>query len=263
MSSQSTPEPLDIQHTILDYEIYYYDNVSSTNDIAKEIAKKGGKEKTVILAETQTYGKGRLGRRWISPKGGIWFSVILRPRISPKEALKLTFIASLAVAKAIKKMFGLKIEVKWPNDVLVNSKKICGILTETSVKEDLIEFAVVGVGINANIDLEVFPSHLRGKVTSLKHELGYRVRRRTLTRSILQNFEHHYKRLQQGQWDILRQEWKSMAAFLGEQVEVTNSSEVFVGKAWDLDEDGALIIRRENGTLKKIVVGDVMVRKHP
>jgi len=91
----------------------------------------------VILAETQTYGKGRLGRRWISPKGGIWFSVILRPRITPKEALKLTFMASSAVAKAIKKMFGLKIEVKWPNDVLVNSKKICGILTETSVKEDL------------------------------------------------------------------------------------------------------------------------------
>lgn len=261
MSPQNIQEPLEIQHTVLGYKIYHYDNLSSTNDIAKEIAKKSNEEKLVVIAETQTRGKGRLRRQWISPKGGLWLSIILRPKISPKEALKLTFIMSSAVAKTIKTMFGLKTEVKWPNDVLVEGRKICGILTETSTKENIVEFVVVGVGINANIDPKSFPSSFQDTVTSLKHELGYKIRRRTLTKNLLQSFEHRYERLQKGLWSVLLQEWKSMATFLGEQVEVASFDEVLVGEAWDIDEDGALIIRLKGGVLKKVAAGDVTLRK--
>lgn len=261
MSPQNPQKPHETQHTTLGFKIYHYNNVSSTNDIAKEIAKKNNEEKIVILAETQKCGKGRLGRQWISPKGGLWLSIILRPQISPKEALKLTFITSSAVAETIKAMWGLETEVKWPNDVLVNGKKICGILTETSTKENIAEFVVVGVGINANIDLKSFPSNLRDTVTSLKHELGCEIKRNALTKNILQNFEHRYKRLRKGLWSVLLQEWKSLATFFGEQVEVTSFDEVLVGEAWDVDKDGALIIRLEDGVLKKVVIGDVTLRK--
>jgi BirA family biotin operon repressor/biotin-[acetyl-CoA-carboxylase] ligase len=261
MSQKNSLNPHKIQSAVLGYKIYHYDNVPSTNEVAKEIAKKGSEEKIVVLSETQTSGKGRLGRSWISPKGGLWLSIVMRPRISLKEALKLTFITSSAVAKTIQQMFGLKTEVKWPNDVLVKGRKICGILTETSTRESTVEFVVIGVGINANIDLKFFPSSLRGSVTSLKHELGYAVRRKALTNNLLQNFEHRYKRLQQGRWIALLQEWKGMAAFLGEQVKVTSFDGVIVGEAWDVDEDGGLIIRLEDGVLKKVVAGDVTLRK--
>ncbi|MDH5447812.1 MAG: biotin--[acetyl-CoA-carboxylase] ligase [Candidatus Bathyarchaeota archaeon] len=263
MSKQNSEKPYKIQTTALGYKIYHYNNVYSTNDTAKEIAKKTSEERIVVLAEAQTRGKGRLGRRWISPKGGVWLSIILRPRITPIEALKLTFITSSAVAKTIKTMFGLMTEVKWPNDVLVNGRKICGILTETSSKRKSVESMVVGVGINANIDLECFSPSLRDAVTSLQYELGHKIKRKALTRNLLRNFEHRYKCLQRGLWNALLQEWKSMATFLGEQVQITSFDDVLAGEAWDIDEDGALVIRLENGTLEKVVVGDLTLRKQP
>lgn len=261
MSPQNSQKPREI-HTLLGYKTLHYDEVSSTNNIAKEIAKKSSEERIVILAETQTRGKGRLERQWASPKGGIWLSIILRPQISPKEALKLTFITSSTVAKTIQQLFGLKAEIKWPNDVLVNDRKICGILTETETKENTIKFVVIGVGINANVDLNAFPRELQESATSLKRELGYEVERKTLVNTLLQNFEHRYIRLRRGMWSLLLQEWKSLATFLGKQVEVTSFDEAIVGKAWDVDKDGTLIIRLGNGVLKRVVVGDVTLRKH-
>lgn len=248
-------------HNFLGYKIHHYDHIVSTNEIAKETAKKTKDERIVILADTQTEGKGRLGRLWLSPKGGIWLSIILRPKLSPKEALKLTLIASLAIAKTLTSMFELKAEIKWPNDILVDGKKICGILTEASTRDYNVEFAVVGIGINANIDLATFPSNLQDIVTTLKHELGSEVKLKALLKTFLQSFERNYTRLQKGWWRPLLQEWKDMASFLGEQVEVSSSSEVLVGKALDVDDDGALILRLEDGVLKKIVVGDVTVRR--
>ncbi|NIO36689.1 biotin--[acetyl-CoA-carboxylase] ligase, partial [Candidatus Bathyarchaeota archaeon] len=172
MSPQDAEKHQKIQQNVSGYKVYIYKSLSSTNKIAKEVAEKTDEEKIVILAETQTMGRGRLGRQWISPKGGLWLSVILRPQTSPKEALRLTFIMSSAVAKTIKTLFNLETSVKWPNDVLVNGKKISGILTEINTRESLVTFVIVGVGINVNIDLESFPSSLRATVTSLKHELG-------------------------------------------------------------------------------------------
>ena len=262
MPHQSDKKPAETEYSNLGYEILHYRALSSTNQVAKEIARNGNRGRVVVLADTQLLGRGRLGRRWFSPKGGLWLSIILRPKISPKDALKLTFIASSAVAVTIKKMFGLRTAVKWPNDVLINAKKVCGILTETSLQNGDVEFAIVGIGLNANIDLEAFPAFVRSNSTSLQHELGHKIRLRALIENVLKALEHRYGLLQQGLWFTLLQEWKGMASFLGEKVKITIFDEVLTGEAWDVDEDGVLIIRLESGAFRKILVGDVTLLRN-
>lgn len=239
------------------YRIIHYDTVASTNDIAKEIAKKNREEKIVVLAEKQTSGKGRLGRRWISPKGGVWLSLILRPKLSLEDASKLTFIMSLSVAETIRNMFGLTAEVKWPNDILIKNRKICGILAEANSEDQTLESIVVGVGINANVDLGAFPASLRSGLTSLRRELGHEIKRRDLVQRLLQTFERNYQRMQRGLWKALLQKWKSQAPFLGRQVQVKIFNEIFSGVAHDIGEDGALIVKLESGKLKRVVAGDM------
>ncbi|UCE95126.1 MAG: biotin--[acetyl-CoA-carboxylase] ligase [Candidatus Bathyarchaeota archaeon] len=257
MSPQNLLEPKKIENTSLGYRIFCYDSLPSTNDWAKRVAQRSKEERIVILAETQTSGKGRLKRYWVSPKGGVWLSIILRPKMPPQGVLKLTFIASLAVANTINEMFHLKTEVKWPNDVLVNGKKVCGILTEANIRKNAVEFVVLGVGINANIKLESFPCDLQNTATSLKHELCNTIDLRPFIKKFLRYFDRYYKRLQQGLWRMLLQEWKCLASFLGKQVEINIDSAILVGKAWDITEDCALILRLDDGILKKILTGDV------
>jgi BirA family biotin operon repressor/biotin-[acetyl-CoA-carboxylase] ligase len=175
-------------------EIHYFPTVTSTNDVAKELATKGAREGTVVIAETQSRGRGRLGRKWVSPKGGLWFSIILRPEMNPKDALKLTLMASAVVAKVIKDMFKLKTEIKHPNDVVINGKKVCGILTEIRTKGDMLDFVVIGIGINANINLDSFPKYLRKSLTSLKEELKEDVDRERFLHTLLEELEEWYKR---------------------------------------------------------------------
>jgi BirA family biotin operon repressor/biotin-[acetyl-CoA-carboxylase] ligase len=246
---------------MLGYRILSYGKVSSTNDVAKEIAGKSSEGKLAISAEMQTRGKGRAGRSWFSPKGGLWLSIVLRPAIGPKEALRFTFVASLAVAKTIRAMFGLEAGVKWPNDVLVNGRKICGILTETKTRNYKVDFVVVGIGINANIELQSFPQDIRESATSLLHELGFKTKLERLTENLLRNFEYYYMNVQSGKWSGLLQEWKSTAPFLGKKVHISSSKGVLVGKAQDVDDDGALVIALDDGTTKRIVFGDIRLKE--
>ena len=262
MPHQSDDEPTEIKYSALGYEIRRYRALSSTNEVAKKIARNINRERVVVIADTQLLGRGRLGRRWSSPSGGIWLSIILRPKISPKDTPRLTFIASSAVAATIKKTFGIRTEIKWPNDVLINARKVCGILTETNLQSGDVEYAIVGIGLNANVDLEALPAPVRNTSTTLKHELGQKISLRALTENVLKAFERRYRLLQQGLWFALLQEWKGMASFLGEKVRITSFDEVLTGEAWDVDEDGTLIIRLEGGELRKILVGDVTLLKN-
>ncbi|MCK4634093.1 biotin--[acetyl-CoA-carboxylase] ligase, partial [Candidatus Bathyarchaeota archaeon] len=255
----SVSKPLETYLTPFGYQIYQYDRVSSTNNLAKEIARKSIKDHVVVIAETQTHGRGRLERTWISPHGGLWFSIILRPKISLKEALRLTFIMSSTVAETIKTTFGLETKVMWPNDILVEDRKICGILTEAITSKDSVEFVVIGVGLNANLDLDSFPENLRETVTTLKHELGYEADLKALVLSLLQTFEEKYKQLLQGRWTSLLKEWKNLASFLGGRVAVTSFDEVSRGEALDVGQDGALLIELDGGGVKRVIVGDVTV----
>jgi BirA family biotin operon repressor/biotin-[acetyl-CoA-carboxylase] ligase len=225
------------------------------------MAAIGAKEGTVIIAETQTRGKGRLGREWASPRGGIWLSTILRPKLRAKDVPKLTLMTSLAVAKTISQLFDLKTEVKWPNDVLINAKKVCGILTEANTRGGTTNFAVVGIGINANIDLDSLPEQVRKNATSLKHELKKEINREQFLRSLLEAIEHYYVMLAEGKFNVILEKWKSLCSFLGLYVEVTSFEEKIEGRAIDVDENGALIIRLQDGTLRKVLSGDVSLKR--
>jgi len=241
--------------------LHSFRELTSTNDVAKELARMGAKEGTVIVAETQTCGKGRLNREWISPRGGLWFSIIMRPKVSPRDAPKLTFMMSVAVAKTLNKLFDLKAEIKWPNDVLVKGKKVCGILTETNTKGASVNFVVVGVGVNANFTMLDFPADLRGSSTTIQEELKREIEREALLRSLLEETERYYNMFTEGKFNTILAEWKHLSKFLDSYVEVKSFDEKIEGWATDIDESGALILKLKDHTLRKIVSGDVTVRK--
>jgi BirA family biotin operon repressor/biotin-[acetyl-CoA-carboxylase] ligase len=250
-----------LQTSFIGREIHYFEKLSSTNTSAKQQARKGAKEGTTIIAETQTQGRGRLKRPWISPRGGIWLSVILRPATPVADVPKITLTAAVAVARTLRKMFGLKAEIKWPNDVLIDSKKVCGILTEATLKEKTVDFAIVGIGINANFPRDVLPKELQTAATTLKEALKRDIDQEKLVCILLKELEDRYKMFKEGRFEELLNEWRGMANFLGKEVEIASFGEKFRGVAVDIDEYGALIVKLANGTTRKILSGDVSLRK--
>lgn len=238
-------------------KIHHFTEVTSTNDVAKELAVSGAREGTVITAEVQTCGKGRIGRSWLSPKGGTWFSIILRPEVKARDAFKITFLTAVAIAKTIRKMFQLNAEIEWPNDVLINGKKVCGILTETSIKGEILDFVIVGIGINANVDINSFPKHLRKTVTTLSAEVKMEVDGEKLLQKLLDTLEAYYKMFEEGKFDSILDEWKQLNRFFGANVEVVDFNEKIMGQAVDVDQSGALIVKLADGTTRKVFSGDV------
>ncbi|MDI6704077.1 MAG: biotin--[acetyl-CoA-carboxylase] ligase [bacterium] len=239
------------------HKIYYFKETGSTNDVARDLALASEEEGTLVIAERQTKGKGRIGRRWVSPFGGIWMSLILRPRVSPADASRLTLLSSLAVCKSIKKVVGLPVFLKWPNDVLIGKKKVCGILTEMDSELDLINFVIVGIGINVNMDMNVFPEGLQKTATSIKEELGKDIKRIDLLKSLLEELERLYLLFTEGKFSWILKEWKGYDCIFGHDVEVATLGEIIKGRAMGVDEDGALIIKGLNGATKRILSGDV------
>jgi len=243
-------------------KIFFSHEIGSTNEWAKELAMLGASEGTVALAEIQTAGRGRQGREWISPKGGLYFSVILKPKLKPDEAVKLVFVASVAVAEVLRELYGLEVETKWPNDVLVNGRKICGILSEMNTKNEIVDFVVVGLGVNANFDVkEVLPKMLRENATSLMVELDKKIQLEVLFRASLEKLESLYDLFQKNGFGSILEKWKKHAGFLGKCVEVTGGNEFFVGMALDVEDDGGLTIKLEDGTIRHVFVGDVSLQR--
>ncbi|TET65647.1 biotin--[acetyl-CoA-carboxylase] ligase [Candidatus Bathyarchaeota archaeon] len=241
--------------------IFYSSNVDSTNKWAKELAMYGACEGTVVIAETQTMGTGRLGRQWFSPTGGLWFSLILRPNLCPAETIQLTFVSGLAVTRVLREMFGLKAETKWPNDVLVKGRKICGILAEMNTTGENVNFVVVGVGVNANCSVEkLFPEQLKKVATSIENELGRKVQLEELFKALLEQLENLYELFINEGFDPIREEWKKYASFLGRRVKITSQTREVSGLALEIDHDGALVLRLEDGTEKRFFIGDVSLQ---
>jgi BirA family biotin operon repressor/biotin-[acetyl-CoA-carboxylase] ligase len=240
--------------------VFFSREVGSTNEWARELATFDAGEGTVAIAETQTAGHGRLGREWVSPKGGLWFSTILRPRLKAAEALRLVFVAGLAVAEALRELYRLKVETKWPNDVLVDGRKVCGVLAEMNTTGEDVNFVVLGIGVNADFDVRrALPEELRDSATSLMSELGRKVGLEELFRSLLERLEVTYDSfLKEGSAYVIAK-WKKHASFLGRQVEVAGETKL-VGLALDVDQKGALVLRLDDGTLKRVLVGDLSLR---
>jgi BirA family biotin operon repressor/biotin-[acetyl-CoA-carboxylase] ligase len=240
---------------------FFSREATSTNDWGKELARLGVEEGTVVVAETQTSGHGRLGRQWVSPKGGLWFSVVLRPELSPSEAVGLVFMAGLSVAEVLHRKYGLKVETKWPNDVLVNGKKICGVLVEMSTIGTKVSFVIVGVGINANFDVEQsFSEPLLAGATSLKEELGRKVRLERLLGDLLEELENAYDQSVNGISSATMEKWKSYAGFIGRKVKVTTEDGKISGLALDVNREGALILKLTNGRTRHFFVGDISMK---
>lgn len=248
---------------ILGKTIISYKKVDSTNDIAYSLAEKGVKEGAVILADEQTKGKGRLGRGWASPpKAGIYLSCILRPILAPNEIPRITLLAAVALAKAIRDFSGLLAMIKWPNDILINDLKVCGILTEMKAEQDRVDFVILGIGVNVNTAVRFLPkgaSSLREEI--LKDNRRETISRIELTKKILEKLEENYTRLKREGFEPIIEEWKDLSTMLGSRVKVVLQNRAFEGQAQDLDRDGSLIVRRDSGILEKVSSGDiVMVR---
>jgi len=233
----------------LEQRIHYFPEIGSTMDVARELAKKGAGEGTIVIAEAQTRGRGRLSREWLSPEGGIYFTLVLRPRISPAYAPRINLMASVAVAATINKLFGLKAELKWPNDVLIEDRKVCGILAEMDAEMDVVNFVNVGIGINANTSIPQFEK----TVTSLKDALGREISRKEFLSVLLMEIERQQPLLMKA--DLL-EEWKKLSGTLNKDVKIVAQGEVIVGRAIDIDTTGALIVKERNGSLKKAMAGD-------
>ena len=233
----------------LEQKIHYFQAIGSTMDAARELAKKGVEEGTIVIAEAQTRGRGRLSREWLSPKGGIYFTIILRPKVSPAYASRINLMAAVAVASTIRELFGLKAELKWPNDILIEGRKVCGILAEMNAEMDVINFVNVGIGINANTSVPRFEK----MATSLKGALGKEISRKEFLRALLVEIRRWQALLMEA--DLI-EEWKKLSTTLNKDVKVVASGEAIVGRAIDVDTTGALIIRERNGSLRNAMAGD-------
>lgn len=244
--------------------VEYRDTVGSTNDLAKELARAGALEGHLILADEQTRGKGRLGRAWATPKASaLAMSLILRPHLPPYQAPRITLVAAVAVAQAVRELTGLPVGIKWPNDLLIDGRKFCGILTEMEGEWERVAFVVCGMGLNVNQSRESIDPQYRATSTSLMAELGRPVERAPLVRAVMARFEEAYDLLTVGRFDRVLQIWRGLSVTLGRPVRVLPAAQdapYIDGMARDVDEDGALLLRLADGTIHRVLAGEVSLR---
>ena len=233
-------------------KLYIYDETDTTNERAK--ANNTVPEGSVFIAEVQTHGKGSRGRGWVSPRGtGIWHTILLKPDISPLEVSQITLVAGLAVCKAI----GLDAKIKWPNDIVIGDRKVCGILTEMSAEMDMVNYVVCGIGINVNT--ESFDKEIEHRATSMYIESGIKYHRDEIISRLLNEFEHYYKKFLGGGLGAILDEYKKHCVTIGRDVSVIFKKETVTGKAVDVDENGALVVDTASGIIR-VTSGEVSVR---
>ena len=247
---------------VIGRDIRVFEETTSTNDVIEKLARDGVKEGVVVFAESQTKGRGRLGRKWLSPTHkGLWFSVLLRPDLRPQEATQLTVASAIALRRAIKTVAGLPAEIKWPNDLLLGGKKIAGILTEMSAEVDRVRHVILGIGVDVNQDADEFPAELRKIATSLKIEAGEEIHRAELATEMLRELDFDYARICGGKFSRVADEWEAGCATIGKKVSVQMGARLVRGGAESLDDDGALLVRTEHGHLERVIGGDVTLEK--
>lgn len=247
---------------IVGRDIRVFEQTTSTNDVVEKLARDGVREGAVVFAESQTKGRGRLGRKWVSPpRKGLWFSLLLRPNLRPQEVTQLTVASGTALRRAIFSQTGLPLEIKWPNDILIGGKKVAGILTEMSAELDRVRHVILGIGIDVNQDAAEFSPELRKIATSLKIERGEALSRAALAVAILRELDEEYLRVYAGKFSRIADDWVEHCGTIGQNVVVLIGDQKIRGRAESLDTDGSLILRTEHGRLQRITGGDVTIEK--
>ena len=236
-------------------KIVHYQSVSSTMDEASRLGLQGEREGLVVCAETQIRGRGRLGRSWVSPLGqGVYFSLLLRPRVSLAQVSCLTLVSAVAVCRAIRSVAGVDAKIKWPNDILLGQKKVAGILTELNAELDRIHFVVLGVGINVALVKTPGLSY----AASLDKESGQKVSRVLLLQETLREMETYYQLFHAQGFPPVARAWRELSATLGRQVKVAEVKKTIEGLAVDIDDQGALLVKEKNGSVVRKISGDVI-----
>lgn len=246
--------------TWLARNLFYYEETGSTNDDIKKMANESAENGTLVVADMQTAGRGRRGRTWISPKGeSIYMSLLLRPGCMPNQASALTLVMALAVAEAIEELASGKSGIKWPNDIVMNGKKVCGILTEMSLAQNAIDYVVIGVGINGN--QSSFEEEIARTATSIALELGKKIERTELIGRILHYFEQEYAEYEKT-WDVtgLADKYNQYLVNRQRQVRVLDPKGEYEGMALGINSQGELLVKRENGEIEEVYAGEVSVR---
>ena len=242
-------------------KIYAYQKLKSTNDNAARFAETGESEGSIVVAEEQTRGRGRLGRQWHSPAGaGIYLSIILKPKFKPEFAPGLSIMTAVALADTINEYLPGKVKIKWPNDILINNKKVAGILTELSSEKNKINYVIIGAGINVNNNIEDFPEELINISTSIRRVLRKKVDRIEFLQKFLSDFEKEYNQYKKNRLKPAHKKIKRYSSLIGSTVKLRHNKKRMEGKATDIDQTGALIVNC-NGKLIKVTSGEVTVVK--
>ncbi len=242
-------------------DIRWLAETDSTQRVARELGRAGAPEGTVVIAEAQTAGRGRLGRTWHSPRGvNLYCSIVLRPPLSPAAVPQVALVAGVAAAAALAETPGLAPRLKWPNDVLIDGRKVAGILTEMEAEVERVHHVILGIGVNLNAPRAAFPPELRERATSLFLATGRRVDRAAVTGRLLAALEARYGRFLEGGFEAVRAEWESYSCLTGTDVRVASAEGEMAGRVLGLDADGALMLARPDGTSARIVAGEVSVR---
>ena len=242
--------------------LYVFDEVKSTNTVAKFLAMNGAENGTVVISEKQTDAKGRSGKAWASPVGGIWLSLIVKPNVDYSKLPMITIGTGVAVAKAIERTGITSAEIKWPNDIIIHDKKVCGILTEAVTTFNTIDSVIIGVGIDANIDIEDFPEELQDGTTTLADELGRKEDENVLIRLFLEEFEKIAETFNNGDYESILKDWRKRSYSVGKIVEVREPfNKNFDAYVVGIGREGALIVEKIDGTLEKVISGECIIKK--
>ena len=243
-------------------EIYVFNEVSSTNTIARFLTMSGVENGTVIVSEKQYLAKGRSGKDWESPLGGVWLSVVLQPQVDHSKLPLITLATGVAVAKTLEKIGIENPEIKWPNDIMINDKKVCGILTEAVTKFNTIENIIVGVGIDANLTVDQFPEELQEGTTTLKEELGREIDENELIRIFLEEFEKICDLFLAQEIETILKEWRKLSYSIGKIVEVREPFNTYYDAyVLGIAREGSLVVEKIDGTLTKVISGECIIKK--
>ena len=246
-----------LETEVMGKEILCFRKVFSTNSIAKFLASHNAEEGTVLISEIQTNARGRLGKKWEAPDGGVWMSMILRPNVPPARIGLITLATGVAIAKSIRSL-GLDAKIKWPNDVLIHGDKMSGVLTEVNATFNEIDWIIVGIGIDSNIKLEEFSEDIRVGTTTLTEELPTKIDENELIAIFLNEFEKVYKLYKDGEIEAILKDWRNLSDTIGKYVNITQTGgKITQGYVVGINNEGSLIIERQDGTLEKIISGEL------